>query len=115
MSGKSLRVRAREAIADRALGANLAFATDHLALKRAEAVGGIANWEELRRSARAVRERTLSRLPEVLGLLADRVEAAGGRVFFAAEAARVTRIIVAQLPEARHTGPSPGRSGWRAG
>lgn len=94
MSGKSLRVRARGAIADRALGANLAFATDHLALKRAEAVGGIANWEELRRSARAVRERTLSRLPEVLSLLADRVEAAGGRVFFAADGAEACRYVV---------------------
>ncbi|MFH1330906.1 MAG: lactate utilization protein B [Actinomycetota bacterium] len=93
MSGRGLRERARRAAADPALRAALAFATDHMAVRRTEAIGRLANFEDLRRSARAVRARTLARLPEILATLADRIEASGGRVFFAADATEACRYV----------------------
>lgn len=93
MSGRGLRQRARKAVADPALRQALAFATDHMAVQRAQAIDRIDNFEDLRLSARAVRAATLSRLPEVLATLADRIEAAGGRVFFAADAAEACGYI----------------------
>ena len=103
MSGGGLRERARRATSDPALHDALAFATDHMAVRRTEAIGGLTNFEELRRSARGVRARTLARLPEVIATLADRIEASGGRVFFAADAAEACRYVteVAQRHEAR--------------
>jgi L-lactate dehydrogenase complex protein LldF len=94
MSGSGLRVRARRAVADRDLARALAGATDHLASKRAQVIDGLDNWEQLRHSARAVRERTIAHLPEVLARLADRVEAAGGQVFFAADAVEACAYVV---------------------
>ena len=94
MSGSGLRARARRAVADRDLARALAGATDHLASKRAQVIDGLDNWEQLRHSARAVRERTIAHLPEVLARLADRVEAAGGRVFFAADAVEANAYVV---------------------
>jgi len=94
MSGSGLRARARRAVADRDLARALAGATDHLASKRAQVIDGLDNWEQLRHSARAVRERTIAHLPEVLARLADRVEAAGGRVFFAADAVEACAYVV---------------------
>ncbi|MCU0280991.1 MAG: lactate utilization protein [Acidimicrobiia bacterium] len=94
MSGKALRERAGRAAADPALRRALAFATDHMAVQRTRGIDRIANFEELRRSARAVRAATLARLPDVLATLTDRIEAAGGRVFFAADAAEACRYVV---------------------
>ena len=94
MSGSGLRARARRAVADRDLARALGGATDHLASKRAQVIDGLDNWEQLRHSARAVRERTIAHLPEVLARLADRVEAAGGRVFFAADAVEANAYVV---------------------
>jgi len=94
MSGQGLRSRARQAAADPALRAALAFATDNTVVKRAAGIAALGNFEELRRSAAAARARTLARLPEVLGTFADAVTAAGGRVFFAADAAEACRYVI---------------------
>ena len=93
MSGARLRARAGQAAADPQLRAALAFATDHMAVRRAAGVAALDNFEELRRTARATRAATLARLPEVLARLAERIEAAGGRVFFAADAAEARGYI----------------------
>ena len=93
MSGKALRERAGRAVADPALRRALAFATDHMAVQRSQAIDRLENFEELRRSARAVRAATLARLPDVLATLADRIEAAGGRVFFASDGAEACRYV----------------------
>ena len=93
MSGRGLRARAKQAAGDPALRQALAFATDQLAVRKAAALGQLENHEDLRRSARRVRADTLGRLPEVLATLADRIEAAGGRVFFAADAAEACRYV----------------------
>jgi L-lactate dehydrogenase complex protein LldF len=93
MSGRGLRERAERAAADPTLRDSLAFATGQLAVRKAAALGQLENHEELRRSARQVRADTLRRLPEVLDRLADRLEAAGCRVFFAADAAEARAYI----------------------
>lgn len=94
MTGDSLRARARPAVTDAGLNATVGAATRHLTTERIKAFEELANGEELRVSARSVRERTLARLPELLGLLADRVEAAGGKVFFASDGAEACRYVI---------------------
>ena len=93
MSGQALRRRAARAVADTALKKALAFATDHMAVQRGQAVERLENFEDLRRAAREVRTATLARLPEVLATLAERIEAAGGHVFFAADAEEACRYV----------------------
>lgn len=93
MSGEALRRRAEQAVADEALGRALAFATDHMAVQRGQALEKVGNFDDLRRAARTVRTATLARLPEVLSRLAERIEAAGGYVFFAADAAEARGYI----------------------
>lgn len=94
MKAGSLRGRARRAVADPRLNANVAAATRHLTAERLRAFGELANYQTLRASARTAREGTLARLPELLGLLADRVEAAGGKVFFAADGDEACRYVI---------------------
>ena len=103
MSGKALRRRAGRAVADTGLRRALAFATDHMAVQRGQAIERLDNWDDLRRAAREVRTGTVARLPEVLATLAERIEAAGGHVFFAADAGEACRYVteVAQRHGAR--------------
>ncbi len=93
MSGQALRRRAARAVADTGLKKALASATDHMAVQRGQAVERLENFEDLRRAAREVRTATLTRLPEVLAMLAERIEAAGGHVFFAADAEEACRYV----------------------
>ena len=96
----TLRERAADAVADEHLQGALARFTDALRLKREEAQETLDNYQELRDAARAIRHRVISRLPEVLDRLADRVEAAGGHVFFAQTAEEATGYIT-RLARAR--------------
>ena len=50
--------------------------------------------DALREAARSLRSAAIARLPELLGQLADGVEAAGGHVFFAADADEATGYIL---------------------
>ena len=50
--------------------------------------------DALREAARSLRSAAIARLPELLGQLADNVEAAGGQVFFAADADEATGYIL---------------------
>ncbi|MBI4234251.1 MAG: iron-sulfur cluster-binding protein [Chloroflexi bacterium] len=53
-------------------------------------------WEQLREQGRAIKQRTLERLDMYLGQLADNVEKAGGKVFFARDA-REANDYIAQV------------------
>src|SRR4051794_7175764 len=55
----------------------------------------LSDADELREAARSLRSAVITRLPELLGQVADRVEAAGGTVFFAADADEANEYIVA--------------------
>lgn len=93
MSG-GLRSRAGVALGDARLAAATARYTDRSAAERREAAAGIANFQELRRAAANARHRAVADLPNLLERFADRVEEAGGRVFFAGDAAEATEYVV---------------------
>lgn len=87
-----LRTRAAVALADPRLRTALATVTDTLAERLAQA-DDLSNLDELKVAARAVRNEVISNLPELLASFADNVEAAGGRVHWAADAAEATGQI----------------------
>ncbi|MGI5404764.1 LutB/LldF family L-lactate oxidation iron-sulfur protein [Streptomyces sp. CA-135486] len=85
---------AKSALADAQLRRNLAHATGTIRQKRADAVGELADWEELREAGRAIKERTLRHLDRYLLELEERVTAAGGRVHWARDSEEAGRIVV---------------------
>ncbi|MFF3907832.1 lactate utilization protein B [Streptomyces sp. NPDC001848] len=84
---------ARDALGDAQLRRNLAEATRTIRDKRAEAVGELPDWEELREAGRAVKEHTLRHLDHYLLQFEERVTAAGGSVHWARDAAEANRIV----------------------
>lgn len=85
---------AKQALGDTQLRRNLAHATGTIRQKRAEAVGELGDWEQLREAGRAVKERTLRHLDHYLLQLEERVTAAGGQVHWARDAGEAGRIVV---------------------
>ncbi|MDQ6875929.1 MAG: LutB/LldF family L-lactate oxidation iron-sulfur protein [Actinomycetota bacterium] len=84
---------ARAALGDTQQRRNLTRATATIRAKRAAVVGELPDWEELREAGRAVKERTLRHLPELLEQLESAVTAAGGQVHWAADAGEANRIV----------------------
>jgi len=93
LTGTTLRQRARNGVADEHVRSALRSVTDRLADMRVDAQESLTNWEELRDAARAMRGHIVARLPEILDRLASNVEASGGTVFWAADAAEATAYI----------------------
>jgi len=81
----SLRERTTTALADVALRGNLRRATDRFAHMRAAGLSQLANPEALRATARALRGRTLARLPDLLDQFADQLIARGAHVHWASD------------------------------
>ena len=77
---------ARIAVADSQLRANLTHATHTIRAKRAGAVAELADWEELRQAAKAIKDHTLAHLDTYLLRLEDSVTKAGGHVHWAQDA-----------------------------
>jgi L-lactate dehydrogenase complex protein LldF len=91
----ALRERARAALAgDGSLQDALRRNTDRMDARRRATLAELDNADELREAARALRTAAIARLPDLLGRLADNVEAAGGSVFFAADADEATEHVV---------------------
>src|SRR6201999_1569530 len=67
--------------------------------KRAGAVAELSDWAELRAAAKAIKDHTLAHLDTYLLRLEDSVQAAGGHVHWAADAAEAG-VIVASLTRA---------------
>lgn len=86
--------RAAEALADDQLRTNLRNATATIRAKRAAEVAATPDWPELRSAARSARDRALQGLDHWLELLEARVEAAGGVVHWARDAAEANAIVV---------------------
>jgi L-lactate dehydrogenase complex protein LldF len=85
---------AREALADRRLGANLRNATETIRAKRARVVAEVPDWEELREAGRAIKADVLARLDEYLVQFESAVTAAGGQVHWARDAAEANGIVL---------------------
>ncbi len=89
----TLRNRAATATGDLHLRGALRNVTNKLVDQRTGAQAQLDNYEDLRRAARALRADIIARLPEILERLADNLEARGGHVFWAADAAEANRYI----------------------
>jgi L-lactate dehydrogenase complex protein LldF len=94
MSEPGFRERAAEVVAAGRIGPRIARAVDHRRGERDTAIDRTGNWEDLRAAGRTVRQGIVARLPEILARLADSVEAAGGRVFFASDADEANRYVI---------------------
>ncbi len=84
--------------ADAALGnaqlrRNLAHATTTIRVKRAAAVAELADWQQLRAAAKAIKDHTLAHLDTYLTRLEQRVTDAGGQVHWAQDAAEANTIV----------------------
>jgi len=89
----SFPVAARTAVADSQLRRNLAHATHTIRAKRAGAVGELADWQELRAAAKAIKDHTLANLDTYLIRLEENVTRAGGHVHWAQDAAEANAIV----------------------
>jgi L-lactate dehydrogenase complex protein LldF len=85
---------AREELANAQLRANLRQATDTIQAKRARVVAELPDWEELRDAGSAIKANVLARLDEYLVQFAAAVEAAGGQVHWATDAAAANAVVV---------------------
>ncbi len=84
---------ARSALKNTQLRSNLARATATIRAKRAAVVAELADWEQLREAASAIKTEAMSRLPELLEQLEAAVRARGGHVHWARDAAEANRIV----------------------
>jgi L-lactate dehydrogenase complex protein LldF len=85
---------ARVELANGRLRANLQNATDTIRAKRARVVAEAPDWEELREAGKAIKDDVLSRLDEYLLQFEAAVQAAGGRVHWARDAAEANAVVV---------------------
>lgn len=79
----SIVTRMKHAVGDVVLGRAVWRTTDGMRSSRRRAVAVVDDWEEKREHARKVRAHTIDNLDYYLTMLAERVRAAGGHVFFA--------------------------------
>lgn len=86
LTGTKLRTRAAAAIDNERLGSVLREFTDSINARRLVAERDIANHQELKDAARALRSGMISRLPDVLSRFADELEARGVSVYWATDA-----------------------------
>ena len=81
----TFQASAKVALADTQLRRNLNKATHTIRNKRAQAVGEMPAWQELREAGRALKERVLRHLDTYLLQLEDAVQRAGVRTVHIAE------------------------------
>jgi L-lactate dehydrogenase complex protein LldF len=81
------------ALGNAQLRRNMGKATQTIRAKRAAVVGELDDWEALREAGRAIKERTLRHLDTYLLQLEASVQAAGGHVHWARDAAEANAII----------------------
>ena len=85
---------ATAALANPRLRANIRLATGSIRRKRAAVVAEVPDWDALRTSAAAIKDETLATLDTVLLQLEASVQAAGGIVHWARDAAEANAIVV---------------------
>jgi len=85
---------ARVELANVQLRTNLRNATDTIRAKRAKVVDELPDWEELREAGKAIKTDVLGHLDEYLLQFEAAVEAAGGQVHWARDAAEANGAVV---------------------
>ena len=84
---------ARDALGDAQLRRNLAKATGTIRAKRAQVVGELPDWAELRAAGAALKDQVLANLDGYLVQLEAQVTARGGVVHWAGDAIEANRIV----------------------
>ena len=84
---------AKKALADAQLRRNLGKATTAIRVKRANAVGELDDWTELRDAGAALKAHAMATLPEQLERLEASVTRAGGTVHWARDGAEANAIV----------------------
>jgi L-lactate dehydrogenase complex protein LldF len=85
---------ARLALGDTQLRRNLGHATATIRDKRARVVAEVTDWEELRDAGRAIKADVMHRLDEYLLQFEASVQAAGGHVHWARDAAEANAVVL---------------------
>jgi L-lactate dehydrogenase complex protein LldF len=85
---------ARIALGDDQLRRNLRNATTAIRDKRARVVAEVPDWDELREAGRAIKAEVMGRLDEYLLQFEESVQAAGGHVHWARDAAEANAIVL---------------------
>jgi L-lactate dehydrogenase complex protein LldF len=85
---------ARIALGDGQLRRNLHKATTTIRDKRARVVAEVPDWEELRDAGKAIKADVMHRLDDYLLQFEESVQAAGGRVHWARDAAEANAIVL---------------------
>jgi len=102
-TGSTIYQRAAAAVRNTRLGTAVRRTTDRFRFARRRAVAALDDFEALREHARQIRAHTIDHLDYYLAQLAQRVQAAGGHVFFARTAEEAVRYVldVAQRHQVR--------------
>jgi L-lactate dehydrogenase complex protein LldF len=90
---KGFPAAARESLQDTQLRRNLGHATRAIRAKRADVVGEVPDWEELRSAGEAIKDRVLAGLDGYLEQLEESVTNAGGRVHWARDGDEANGIV----------------------
>lgn len=76
------------------LRANLGFATHKIRTKRADVVGELPDWQDLRTAGSMIKQRVMANLPEYLEMFEKNFTAAGGHVHWARNAEEANSIAL---------------------
>jgi L-lactate dehydrogenase complex protein LldF len=98
---ESFPAAARRELANPQQRSNLRNATDTIRQKRAEAVGELPDWEQLRDAGQAIKADVLARLEEYLLQFEAAVLTAGGQVHWARDASEANRVV-AEIVRSHH-------------
>ena len=93
LSSETFRENAKAALADVHLRGALKHATSLFGERRKEAAAGLSNWEELRSSARAIKDEVLLHLDRYLEEFVQNAEGRGAKVHWARDASEANAII----------------------
>jgi L-lactate dehydrogenase complex protein LldF len=93
-SESNLAERARAALANDFLRRAVRFTADRLRNAKKAETESLGDWEARRERGRAIRAHTIENLDHYLGEFARRLEARGGRVHFATDAAQARAIVL---------------------
>ncbi|HEU0252899.1 MAG TPA: LutB/LldF family L-lactate oxidation iron-sulfur protein [Pyrinomonadaceae bacterium] len=93
LSSETFRENAKAALADVHLRGALKHATSLFGERRKEAAAGLPNWEELRSSARAIKDEVLLHLDRYLEEFVQNAEDRGAKVHWARDASEANAII----------------------
>jgi L-lactate dehydrogenase complex protein LldF len=107
---QSFKRNATEALADAKLAKALAGLPSGLVAQRTAAKHRVPEFEALREAARTIRDHTLSRLDHYLAAFADKAEAEGSRIHWAADAAEARAIIATLIEQRGATRVAKGKS-----